>query len=319
MCTLCCREYTWQWIKIWIAIGFSVFDVIVKIAYYGELTMMEKQSPAGTMWIIIWVLALLIRIAYVSTRIVCVKRILRRPDDFDHAVPTEKNLRLETTVLAFDVVILLVENVPQFILLFLLQANGWTNTAIVAMISIFISVTIILFSAIYILCCCGSRSTLLRMRWCVVCCDFCGCGWSEKYDAARMRLESSKASGTVAIERMEAAGIPIPQGVREVIDHINKDNGDVTLDSPKSPGVQVTVQAQSSPSGGGSSTTVYTVQPQATNVTYATPYSPQPGQVVYAQPGQVVYGQPNLSQPQPGQVVYGQPNPAQPQPSNPYY
>lgn len=76
-------------------------------------------------------------------------------------------------------------------------------------------------------------SFLIFHKACVVWCDFCGCGWSEKYDAARIRLEGAKTSGQVALEKMDAAGITVPKGVREVINHLAEDEGVVTLDVPQ--------------------------------------------------------------------------------------
>jgi len=248
MCTLCCREYTWQWIKIWISVALGLFDLIVDIAYYVSLPDPVKQSGPGTAWIVIWVISLLLFIAYIATRVVCIKKVLHRPDDFDHSVPTEKNLRLDTTVLIFDVVFLIVEDFPQFILLLIIQTNGWSTSAIFALLSIFLSVILIIFTGVYILCCCGSRSALIRMRYCVVCCDCFGCGWAAKYDNMRIQLEATKAQGSVAVEKMEAMGISVPQGVRDVIHHINNNDRDpgVTLDSPQAPPPQV-VHAKTNP------------------------------------------------------------------------
>lgn len=38
MCTLCCREYTWQWIKIWISVALGLVNLYFILALLVALS-----------------------------------------------------------------------------------------------------------------------------------------------------------------------------------------------------------------------------------------------------------------------------------------
>eukprot|EP01128_Nolandella_sp_AFSM9_P001020 TRINITY_DN11131_c0_g1_i1.p1 TRINITY_DN11131_c0_g1~~TRINITY_DN11131_c0_g1_i1.p1 ORF type:complete len:313 (+),score=48.64 TRINITY_DN11131_c0_g1_i1:43-981(+) len=191
LCDLIEKEYHYVLLKLGLGIAFGLFDAGSDMYYYTHI---DDVSNYKQLWLGVTIVSILILIVYLSMRVWMVCHYLQ-PDDFDVGfVPSDRMLRYDSFLLVFDILILVVEDLPQLSLLYMTQRaennldNGqFSLSVLMALVSILVSMVIIVFSFVYVLCCCTVGGKLLKLKaMSMFCC--CAGNYEKEYVQTRTSL-----------------------------------------------------------------------------------------------------------------------------------
>eukprot|EP01128_Nolandella_sp_AFSM9_P005301 TRINITY_DN2537_c0_g2_i1.p1 TRINITY_DN2537_c0_g2~~TRINITY_DN2537_c0_g2_i1.p1 ORF type:complete len:256 (+),score=55.29 TRINITY_DN2537_c0_g2_i1:52-768(+) len=217
LCGLIKKEFNWVLIKFFLGAAFGVYDVIADLVFFNQ----AQDFAFGYVWLFFTIVSIIILVPYLMMRIWAIFFYLRQPDDFDVSPPTEKMLRYESLLFLFDIIILVFEDIPQLLLLFVIPKST-DFTTFLAGVAIVISFIIIIYSFVYLVCCCTARGGLVRLKALMMFCSCCGCNWESKYKSARSGMQTSTSAGKSVVAAAAMSGMVSEEGLEGMRGMVNK-------------------------------------------------------------------------------------------------